>query len=366
RTAVASASSGRWTDTDSDSSAGEKHSFACRLADDRNQWKVVKAANATNSSNSSNSTSSASVSSSPSSSASNESTGIRGRRRRRRLGTSGSGYDGEESIYSDDLEGIFEGMFYEADEACDALENSYVFGAPRSAYENAVLIRAMEDAGVESAWVDYTSEGDSAGASICWTREDEKEYCVAASNNTCLSGSTGVEDIADGEVPMFQIAEWEVDNYTRPAYDALPLVEELHGWGRISGGNDFDLDDRFYVIGIILSAATVLVFGFIISCCCLPVGHIAAGSKQHHVDGTGFFGFLCPARCKQGDFLGSGTLAVVIFFTALTLMGGAATIYGVQSVDADIVNLWGNLDGMATVMVDAQTRMETILSRMEN
>ena len=63
---------------------------------------------------------------------------------------------------------------------------------------------------------------------------------------TCLSGSTGVEDIADGEVPMFQIAEWEVDNYTRPAYDALPLVEELHGWGRISGGNDFDLDDRFY------------------------------------------------------------------------------------------------------------------------
>ena len=44
---------------------------------------------------------------------------------------------------------------------------------------------SIQDAGVESAWVDYTSEGDSAGASICWTREDEKEYCVAASNNVC-------------------------------------------------------------------------------------------------------------------------------------------------------------------------------------
>lgn len=26
-------------------------------------------------------------------------------------------------------------------------------------------------------------------------------------------------------------------------------------------------------------------------------------------------------RCKQGDFIGSGTLAVVVVFTALTLMG---------------------------------------------
>lgn len=28
----------------------------------------------------------------------------------------------------------------------------------------------------------------------------------------------------------------------------------------------------------------------------MQVGHIAAGSKEHHVDGRGFFGSLCPRR----------------------------------------------------------------------
>ena len=41
------------------------------------------------------------------------------------------------------------------------------------------------------------------------------------------------------------------------------------------------------------------------------------------------------------------------FLCPLTLRG-AAVIYGVRSVDKDIVNLWDSLDGMATDMVDAQ------------
>ncbi|CAN0279173.1 unnamed protein product, partial [Laminaria digitata] len=86
-----------------------------------------------------------------------------------------------------------------------------------------------------------------------------------------------------------------------------------------AGENQFDLEDRGYVIGIVLAAVPVFVFGIIVACCCLPVGHIAAGSREHHVDGKGFFGSLCPKRCKRGDFLGSGTLVVVGMGTLLTI-----------------------------------------------
>lgn len=56
------------------------------------------------------------------------------------------------------------------------------------------------------------------------------------------------------------------------------------------------------------------------------------------------FSLLCPVTLSHFCHL---------LFAARPLRG-AAVIYGVRSVDKDIVNLWDSLDGMATDMVDAQ------------
>ncbi|CAM9558041.1 unnamed protein product, partial [Ectocarpus sp. 13 AM-2016] len=149
-------------------------------------------------------------------------------------------------------------------------------------------------------------------------------------------------------------------------YTLSSTVQTLHGWVRVSGDNEFDLSERDYVIGIILAAVPVFVFGFIVACCCLPVGHVAASSKQHHLDGGGFFGCFCPARCKRGDFMGSGTLGVVVFFTIITIIGGGVAIYGVQSVDGEVVNLVSSLEDIGQAMGEAQTGVDSIYTLLTN
>lgn len=52
------------------------------------------------------------------------------------------GSETDSVVFSD-----YSGEFFEADEACDALGEGYVFGAPRTAYENAVLRLAMQARG---------------------------------------------------------------------------------------------------------------------------------------------------------------------------------------------------------------------------
>ena len=37
-----------------------------------------------------------------------------------------------------------------------------------------------------------------------------------------------------------------MDNYTRPNYSVTATVENLHGWVRVAGENQFDLEDRGY------------------------------------------------------------------------------------------------------------------------
>lgn len=36
--------------------------------------------------------------------------------------------------------------------------------------------------GVETVWVDYTSDGDASGDSLCWSREGGQAYCVSAND----------------------------------------------------------------------------------------------------------------------------------------------------------------------------------------
>eukprot|EP00752_Nemacystus_decipiens_P007961 g7114.t1 len=297
---VSVAENGRWTDVDSDTASGETHSYACRNSDSdqRFDWVVVPMVSG----------------------------------------------------------GEFGGEFSEAEEAC-ASEDGYVFGAPRTAYENTMLRTQMEESGVATAWIKYTSPGDELGSSICWTHEDSAEYCVDVSDGTCAAEPEPVTEIADGQLIF---TDWEVEDYERPLYVVSKIVEFIHDLVRVAGDNDFDLSEREYVVGIILAAVTVFVFGFVVACCCLPVGHIAAGSKEHHAGGTGCFGSLCPTGCKRGDVVGSGTLKIVVFFTILTIIGAVFAIYGVRSVDSDVVNMVANLKSMGEVMVEAQSRIETI------
>ncbi|CAN0070433.1 unnamed protein product, partial [Ectocarpus fasciculatus] len=188
----------------------------------------------------------------------------------------------------------------------------------------------------------------------------------AESHQVCADVADPVTEVADGQLPDFLVREWEEDDYVKPDYTLSSTVESLHGWIRVAGDNEFDLSERDYVIGIILAAVPVFVFGFIVACCCLPVGHVAASSKQHHLDGGGFFGCFCPSRCKQGDFMGSGTLGVVVFFTIVTIIGGAAAIYGVRSVDGELVNLVSSLEDIGQTMGEAQTEVESIYTLLTN
>eukprot|EP00904_Undaria_pinnatifida_P002567 jgi/Undpi1/12310/HiC_scaffold_5.g01986.m1 len=190
---IMSDSDGRWEDVGSDHELEqETHSYACREKDNRREWEVVAI---------------------------------------------------EYSNYI--------GKFEEADGACQSLGAEFTFGAPRTAYENQQLLGAMDEAGVSTAWLDYTSQGDDSGDSACWTREDEGTYCVAAfaSNDSCSAASSAAEYVADGQLPSIFLVDWEVDNYTRPNYSTTPTVENLHSWVRVAGENEFDLEDRGYVVG---------------------------------------------------------------------------------------------------------------------
>eukprot|EP00752_Nemacystus_decipiens_P007960 g7113.t1 len=306
RAAIVSVTDGRWTDVDRGAGSGETHSYACRSSDSdrRFDWVIVPMVS-----------------------------------------------DGE-----------FGGEFHEAEEACIS-EDGYVFGAPRTAYENTMLRSQMEESGVPTAWIKHTSPGDELGSSICWTHETSAEYCVDVYNGTCTDEPEPVTEFADGQLLLAKIP---VDEYVRPDYEISKSVEILHKWARVAGDNDFDLSAREYVVGIMLAAVTVFIFGLVVACCCLSVGYMAAGSKEHRVGPSGFFGLLYPAGCKRGDFVGSRTLRVGVCFTMVTIIGAAFAIYGVRSVDSDVVNMSDNLQGMGQVMVEAQTRVETIFNLLGN
>lgn len=62
----------------------------------------------------------------------------------------------------------------------------------------------------------------------------------------CLESSNEESDVGDGQVPLFQLTEWETEDYTRPPFTSVTVVEQLHEWFRFSGSNDFDLDSHHY------------------------------------------------------------------------------------------------------------------------
>lgn len=53
-------------------------------------------------------------------------------------------------------------------------------------------------------------------------------------------------EVADGELPYFQVGDWEDLDYVRPDYIVPSTVEILHGWLRVAGDNEFDLSERAY------------------------------------------------------------------------------------------------------------------------
>lgn len=63
---------------------------------------------------------------------------------------------------------------------------------------------------------------------------------------TCAHDTVGEGEVATGQIPNVTVAPWEVEDYTRPLYNASVTVETLHGWVRITGGNEFDLEDDDY------------------------------------------------------------------------------------------------------------------------
>ena len=63
---------------------------------------------------------------------------------------------------------------------------------------------------------------------------------------SCSAASSPPEAKADGQLPSIFLAEWEVDNYIRPNYSVTATVDNLHGWVRVAGENEFDLQDRGY------------------------------------------------------------------------------------------------------------------------
>lgn len=72
------------------------------------------------------------------------------------------------------------------------------------------------------------------------------EWCSSDAEQPCLEYSNEETDVADGQVPVFQLAEWETENYTRPDFTVVKVVEQLHGWFRFLGSNDFDLESHHY------------------------------------------------------------------------------------------------------------------------
>ncbi|CAM9319546.1 unnamed protein product [Discosporangium mesarthrocarpum] len=160
--------------------------------------------------------------------------------------------------------------------------------------------------------------------------------------------------------------DWLIDDYVRPPYDPTRSVEEIHGWPRVVGDNEFDLaGESSYPGDILLAAVPVLAFGFLLACCCLPIGYCGAGSRQHHDDGDGCCGAVCPQRCKKGDHIGSGSLCVVMIGAVLTILGGALAIHGVRSADQDTVSMFNSLNGMGQDMVTAEAGVVNILGLVE-
>lgn len=65
-------------------------------------------------------------------------------------------------------------------------------------------------------------------------------------NQSCSAEAEPVTEVADGQLPFFQVAEWEDVDYVRPAYDVSSTVEFFHSWVRVEGDNDFDILDSGY------------------------------------------------------------------------------------------------------------------------
>ncbi|CAM9507657.1 unnamed protein product [Discosporangium mesarthrocarpum] len=68
------------------------------------------------------------------------------------------------------------GGFQEGVSLCPEGEG-YVFGAPRTAFENQQLIRAMRGVGADQVWLNYISLDDNQGSGGCWSREGNPAFC---------------------------------------------------------------------------------------------------------------------------------------------------------------------------------------------
>lgn len=85
---------------------------------------------------------------------------------------------------------------------------------------------------------------------------------------TCAGASTEAIDVTTGALPDVQLAEWEVDNYTRPEYTLTPTVEHLNSWVRVAGSNEFDLADDGYGACLRYEAAVLCARGAGYYSCC--------------------------------------------------------------------------------------------------
>lgn len=63
---------------------------------------------------------------------------------------------------------------------------------------------------------------------------------------TCAAEPEPVTEVADGQLPDFQVGDWEDEDYVRPDYTISNTVDNLHGWVRVAGDNEFDLSERGY------------------------------------------------------------------------------------------------------------------------
>lgn len=91
--------------------------------------------------------------------------------------------DSEEDEQEEDEDGTqvdFTGAFSEGQEACESLDGDYVFGAPRTAYENTLLQQAME--------VIDTPRLRLRGAFKAWPRSSLKKWTWLAHGSRPLIG----------------------------------------------------------------------------------------------------------------------------------------------------------------------------------
>lgn len=65
-------------------------------------------------------------------------------------------------------------------------------------------------------------------------------------HQTCAAEPEPVTEVADGQLPNFEVGEWEDEDYVRPDYSISATVEHLHGWARVAGDSEFDISDRGY------------------------------------------------------------------------------------------------------------------------